>query len=611
MGTRARRVSVGLVASAAIVGLVLRFDPGTLPEVTRYRDDAYYYFSFVRDLATGRGPCVTPGVPTNGVHVLWAAMLWPLYGLFGDRGFVVGAQHLGLGLHVLTAAGLWLLLGKGTRAAVVALLYLGNPTLIVEAQNGQETAIACLATLGLCWGFRRSTWVAAGMATLAVCARSDLVFLVPALGVARFGWRAVAVVPCLVALIAYVGVDVALAGRWLQDSAAPIPWLFAAHFERTEPDFAARLHRWWWYLRPCLLGAPYAVVSPVLGGVLTATVLWGWLRPPWRILPLLLTGLGVAVGASDVGVPLVASLLLLLSRSERRVHDGVESSAALVGFAGIVMLHLFVRTYPRDYYFAPLGVLGSLAFAGLPTRAACVASGLLLLGNVAQWFAPPVLQTWQEQMAMAGRYLRDVVPADEPVGCFNSGIVAFHDAGAVLNLDGVVNHDAYDALRAGALGAYLDRHAVRFLVDSPEQVALDGPWPHSSGVHFGGGFDPARDLVEVARFLVPGIGGSPFTLYWRRGRGRPPEQPSARVLGGAPAVGERRSGVYVLWPASGPARLEMARLAADGAPTAGVRTLLASVDTSTTVILRVDAANPGRHGLFVDGAATPILTVDL
>jgi len=608
MVARWQRAALAAAIAAAALALWLRYDTSSLPEVTRYRDDAYYYFVFVRSLATGQGPCVTPGEPTNGVHALWAVLLWPLWLAAGDRGLVVLAQHLGLCLHALTAAGLLVLLGGGSRAIVVAALYLGNPTLITEAQNGQETALACFATLLLWWGFGRGAAAAAVVAVLAVLSRSDLIFLVPAFGVAAFGWRARALVPGAVALAAYAGVDLALAGRWLQDSAAPIPWLFAAHFELSHPDWSARLHRLWWYLRPCLLGAPFATVSAVFGAALVATSAAPWLRARWHAVPLFATALGYACGARDVTVPLVASVLLLLAAPVRQVHGGAAYPAALLGFAGIVFLHLVLRTYPRDYYFAPLGVLGALAFGGLSSYAARAAAVLLLAGNLWQAATPAPLQTWQEQMAMAGRYLRTVVPAGEPVGCFNSGIVAFHDPGPVRNLDGVVDHAAFEALQAGRLDAYLDSRHVRFLVDSPEQVATGGSWPHASGMHFGPGFDPDADLVEVARFVVPQIGGTPFTAWWRRGRGAPPPPPAGApaVLGPAPAYPGRTAGLYVLWPAAGAGELQLGP--ADGT---GPRRRLAAVEAPTTVVVRVDAPSRGRHGLFVAGTEQPILVVDL
>lgn len=607
MANRRLRLALWTAGLAAVCVLLLRFDVSSMPEVTRYRDDAYYYFVFVRNWASGLGPCVTPDVATNGVHVLWAILLLPLWLLAGDGGFLVGAQHLGLGLHVLTAVGLFLLLG-GARGLGVALLYLGNPVLVQEAQNGQETALACAATLALWWGFgRRRVAIATAVAVLAVLARSDLVFLVAAFGIARFGWRPLAAVPLGGALLAYAGVDLALAGRVLQDSAAPIPWLFAAHFERTGPDTIARLRRFWWYLRPCLLGGPYGIVSPVFGGVLLATTLAPRLRAPWEVAPLVLTLLAAAFGASDVAVPLIGAALVLMPNPVRQAHAGAAYPAALAGFAALVVLHLVVRGYPRDYYFAPLGVLGALAFGGLAPRATAVAGVLLLGFNVWQLRAPPFAHVWQEQMSMAGKFLRTVVPAGEPVGCFNSGIVAFHDPGPVLNLDGVVNHEAFVALRAGALDAYLDANDVRFVVDSPEQLARSGDWPHGSGVHFGPDFDPDADLVEVVRFVVPGIGGTPFTAYWRRGRGAPPPRPlDMRVLGPAAGHGDRPAGVYVLWPAQAPGALELRAL---DAPLPPLRLL--AVAAPTTVVLRVDAPIPGRYGLFRTGEPVPLLTLDL
>jgi hypothetical protein len=608
---RWRGIALGALVLLGVAGVVLRFDGSRLAEVTRYRDDAYYYFVFVRSWVGGEGPCVTPGAPTSGVHLLWACLLAPLAALFGPQSLLVGAQHLGLGLHVLTALGLFVQLGGGARALALASLYVGNPFLVDEAQNGQETALACAMTLLLWWGFGRGIAVASAVAVLATLARSDLILLAAGFAVARFGWRLRAAVPLAVALAVYAATNLALAGHWLQDSAAPIPWLFATHFERTQPDFAQRVQRFWWYLRPCLLGGPFGVVSPVLGGVLTATAVAAWLRARWFFVPLLLTGFGAVLGARDVTVPLIASLLLLgygaLDDVQgRAAHAGRAYSAALLSFAALVALHLVVRTYPRDYYFAPMGVLGVLAFGALPSRLAHVACALWALSQVlALATTPRVAHTWQEQMAMAGRFLRTVVPAGEPVGCFNSGIVAFYDEGPVRNLDGVVNRAAFVALRKGNLNAYLDTHAVRFLVDSQIQFRVDDPWPHSSGAHFGAGFTLARDLVVVARCVVPGV-REPFAVYWRRGRGElPPPPTGARVLGPAPAPRAGRPGAYVLWPAPAPGRLHLGALAG------GASAVVAEVDQPTTVIVRVDAPSAGRYGLFVDAAPAPILTVDL
>ncbi len=601
--TRLGTAAAAVAGALAVVGLLLRIDLSALPEVTRFRDDAYYYFVFARNLAHGDGPCVTPGVPTNGVHALWAGLLTVIAALRGDGGIVLGAQHLGLGLHVLTALGVFLVAGRTRVAAATACLYLGNPFLVAEAQNGQETALGCALTLLLVAARRASAPVFFAVGALAVLGRSDLVLVLAGVSIARGGWRVRAALPLVVAVAVYAVVNLALAGRWLQDSATPIPWLFRAHFLRTGPDAWEHLRHLWWYLRPCLVGGPYAVAGPMWGAVLVALALWALPRR-WRFVPLALTCVGWLMGARDVAVPLLASALVL----GRGAVDGDVARVAryaLGGFGVLVGLHLVVRGYPRDYYFAPLAVLGAVALPALPLHLAWTALAVAAVGTVTALAGPRVDQAWQEQMAMAGRFLREVVPAGEPVGCFNSGILAFHDPGPVLNLDGVVNAPAFAALRAGRLDAYLDAQRVRFVVDSAIQFRRDDPWPHASGVHFGPDFDPDRDLVEVARFVVPGL-SEPFVAYQRRGRGVRPPPPEARDLGPAPACLDRRVGRYVLWSTPGAARLSLRRV--DGI---GDSRELTRVTAATSVVLRADAPEVGRYGLFVGDAGVPILTVDL
>jgi hypothetical protein len=135
------------------------------------------------------------------------------------------------------------------------------------------------------------------------------------------------------------------------------------------------------------------------------------------------------------------------------------------------------------------------------------------------------------------------------------------------------------------------------------QFALDDPWPHASGRHFGAGFDPARDLREIARFDVPGVAGhaagtDSVRLYVRTGRGARPRDPGAtRVLGRAPD-GAR----YCLWSGDGAevlyctaphgARSELAR----GVPGA--------------LVVKVPTPAPGRYILHTGDPARPLLTLE-
>ena len=116
MLTRDRAVVLALAVAAGVV-LWLRLDTGPAPEVSRFRDDAYYFFSWARSVGSGDGPCVTPGVPTSGVQLLWGGLL-ALAAAAGGAGSLPAVAHvLGLALHAATAVAVWQLLRAHGAAA--------------------------------------------------------------------------------------------------------------------------------------------------------------------------------------------------------------------------------------------------------------------------------------------------------------------------------------------------------------------------------------------------------------------------------------------------------------------------------------------------------------
>ena len=129
--TSARVAVLVLLALAAAVVWWARLDLGAMPEVTRFRDDAYYEFAWARSLAAGHGPCVVPGVPTTGVQLLWSTALAGVASGFGVAALPVAAHVLGLSLHLVAAALVgWVLCAAGSRvwcAVAAALLFAGNP----------------------------------------------------------------------------------------------------------------------------------------------------------------------------------------------------------------------------------------------------------------------------------------------------------------------------------------------------------------------------------------------------------------------------------------------------------------------------------------------------
>lgn len=560
-GTSRSRASVALaVAALALAGtaLALRFDTGALPAIGRYGDDAYHYFTWARSVVNGNGPVVSDGVPTSGVHLGHACVVVVLCAMFGAAALESAVQLAGLGLHLLTA---WLVGGAVPRREpwlrlACAAAYASSPFLLTHAQNGQGTSLAALALVVLIRA-RAARWPWFAIAAVAaVFARSDLLLFVVALSaLRREAWWRRLLWPAL-ALAAYAAWNTALAGHPLQDSVAPMPWLVADRFERSDPDPAERLGRWWFWFRPVLLGGPFATASVVGAAALVAVAasalvrgLPSRLRTPARLAALPMVGVAALLAVDDLAVPAVAAVWwAALPRAGPVLRR--PAVALLGGAVLLVFAHDTWRCYPRDYYFAPIAVAGLWLVASCAGRFGPRAARLALLGVLAghalELRVPAPQRPWQEAMVMAGRFADRFVPTGARIGCFNAGIVAWHRPN-VVGLDGIVDRGALDALRAGRLGAFLDARDVRFVLDHPVQFEVGSDAPHACGDYFGAGFDPRRDLRELARFVVPGVdAGRPgtgwFALYARGAAGASTAAPRIADLGPAPGGGR-----WVAW----------------------------------------------------------------
>ncbi len=609
------RAALVVAVAVGLFGLLhgLSWSP---TEIDRLRDDAFYEFAWAANVAAGNGPGVSDGVSTSGVQLLWSTLLVPFAFLFGAAALPVIAPWLGLTCHLAAALLVaWRGTGGGRSFAwpgvAAAFLWLGNPLLVRECQNGQETAVAVLV-LVLLWQQRHASFPRViGLSILAVFARTDLVAFVAAIAALRFragprDYRAL-LLP-VIALAPLFAVNAAIGGGLLPDSGAPMAWLWSANFAATDPTASEWLARQWWFSRPIFLGAPWLLAT----GAGTALLIVQVLRPGaarWRAA--VFVGFAVAVlgtaaaGTGDLVVPSCVVLLGLLSW--RRAGAGATTAAGrleglglLAAAAAILTLHWAVRWYPRDYYAAPLALLVVVAIVRSGAR-----PGLVLLVAALQLI--PILQitaeplVGQRAMTIAGRFVGEFVPAGERVGCFNSGLVTFHadvlrtdaERHGIVNLDGVVNPEALAAMQERALDAALDDWGVRFLLDNERQFARDPAIAHACGRWFGGAFDPSTDLREVARFVVPGH--EPMVLFWRVGRGAAPASSAvARDLGPCGA------GRVALWPAQAGEVLEVE--VADG-----TRLELATVERATTAVIWIPCAQLGTGRLFVRGHSDPLL----
>ncbi len=100
------------------------------------------------------------------------------------------------------------------------------------------------------------------------------------------------------------------------------------------------------------------------------------------------------------------------------------------------------------------------------------AAGLLFMAYTAAYRTTPVYGFYD-----AARWVATHTDASDTIGVFQGGAIGYLSHRRVVNLDGKVNREAFRALRAGRLGAYVQSSGIDFVMDS-EQV-LDrflGPW---------------------------------------------------------------------------------------------------------------------------------------
>lgn len=490
-----------------MAGLALRLIVAWMPisvlVIHTLPDDAFIYFVIARNLAAGLGATFDGVAPTNGFHPLWALLLTPIFGAFSRGDLPV---HLALTVSAVcdTAAGalagwvVWRAVGPELRspAAVIATaLYLFNPRTILESVNGLETGLAALALAAcvLAWQFLRELPTAkraavfGGLAGLAVLARSDLGVIVavlwPGLFTRKILFDADRVLALRQGLIAGVAAVVVVSpwflwsqlrlGTMAQSSGAAIPSLVAYAIQNSDPQ------KLW-----------NGLLFPVINLSLRDTIIYP--------------------GASLI--LLVVSLILVL-RDRAQNSNSNYLWLPVLGALLIIVIHTFVRWYPRGWYFVPLAwtvavAVGPVAAAGLRTQLGKrVAAGLwiglgaIVIAQAIKTINEPELK-WQADMVTGAQWLKSNTAPDEIVGAFNTGIYAYYSERRVINLDGLVDWGAIEARHDKRLLDYFVSRGGGLLIDHREYI-----WSSFSP------FFGERSLELVAELPVADKTYGPIVVY--------------------------------------------------------------------------------------------------
>jgi 4-amino-4-deoxy-L-arabinose transferase-like glycosyltransferase len=479
-------------------------------------DDAFYYFQIARNIATGHNVTFDGETLTNGFHPLWMAILTPLYLLGGDRDLSV---HLGLTIASVLAAGTVFLVyaivrtltGNPWASLAAATVYALHPYLIVEALNGMETAltvfmVALTTLLFLRIAVRSERTSLAGYAWLGVSAglmilaRTDTVFILPPLLLfllvrerGSYRWTSALTTGGLALLVIapWVIWNLVNFGTIVQVSGVAVSDIERQDFLATHgSSFLTQLHHALAVSKDAFFERlPHLYFVP----------------PHGPRVPILLTMTGLL------------ALMLLAPLAPQRRQATRQLGLLLVPTVGIVatlLFHTAIRWHVREWYFAPVALIGAASLGVLVNYVHSVARGtrlawstegrrldlsgfrlplppvmgrfrtlaipalygVIVLG-LATWYGPHRSGDWVPQlghrlnMLEAARWLEVNTDSQARIGSLNAGIIGYFSDRTVINLDGVVNEEAYEARRDGRLLEYVLSKDICYLVDLQDALA--------------------------------------------------------------------------------------------------------------------------------------------
>jgi len=465
-------------------------------------DDAYYYFLTAQNILDGDGPSVDGRNDSNGWHPLWLAVNLIVFSQFDEQ--TDTPIHLSLLLGAVADSFVAIVLFSVLRrfiddkaAAVGALFYAINSMPMLQSVNGLETGLAALL-IALSWAISvraaiRPQFAIAALwgAVFGLCflARTDTALILLPLGVfvlktlpsaRRWPFVAIGVLTALLVTTPWFVINTLEFGSPLaQTSATAVPTAIQMRHELKTPDIPL------WRLSIDTITEP----APWLRGdyfgapAILAFLLW----------PMGVWGLGRAWSSAELRALWLSCVALLL------------------GGVALIAVHTLIRWYPRPWYFVVnaqvLAISLSFCWVFISPRARLVGFGivsaLLLAFGILMWRAG--YYPWQDRQYKASTWLRQQTLPTDVIASMNSGIMGYYSGRTVINLDGVVNPQAFDAITHSRLLDYMREEDVRYFVDFDHAVHNEyGPFLSD---------DYADQLEEIAVIDEPYEGLGSMRVY--------------------------------------------------------------------------------------------------
>ena len=477
----------------------------------RLVDDAFYYFEISRHI-----PEFNVGIPCSGFHPLYLFMVAPLHRLWPPEPAVVGSLWLLVSAQAAGALVLYRLLGRLWAAPIAftgAAVWACSGQLYSVAVTGTEGVLAALFVVLFFARFVRCAAVSVG-----VVSSSDLASLGALCGLAFLARMDSPII--LAPALLWLGVRLVRRGRF---RAAGLLW-----------GCAAALPLAWIAYIYSVTGSPF----PTSGAALRLSgTLGGPLVPWWRVATQAAALIRDAVAyVAPGGWFLAGAILLVMTVGAVGGVWALEGSGAIGDFRQVVrfswlvlggsvlwlMYYALIQGVVQHWYVAQLALLVygvalplmlALMHRILPGRLALTVGAAVSVGLAANSLPRAPLYPQEYDKYRAAGVLNELSRRgrlDKKVGAFNTGILNYFAEVDVINLDGVVNPKALEALAKDDMPRYVKDAGIGYLVEHEFGQAVNLHWLRDDERF------ALTPLIDLTKSYPPyeGHKGTP-TLLWK------------------------------------------------------------------------------------------------
>ncbi|MEM7821691.1 MAG: glycosyltransferase family 39 protein [Candidatus Aenigmatarchaeota archaeon] len=434
-------------------------------------DDSFYEFSISRSIANGKGTTYNGIDRTNSIHPLWIFLITIPF--FLTKNIYLAVNIILLFASVIDAFTLLIIfkltekIFNSKTAFLTSMLYGLNPFIIFQILSGMEVVVSVffvMLSMYVYFSLKdrltiKKAPIIGLVLGLSILARWDNVFLLIAILFCIF-WDKRENLMVGLSLCIIIGSLAVLAFSPF------LLWNFLNFGKITLNSYTAR-----YYMNHGIF--PFFDLKPPTSFSDNLKLI---LENTYRGLGIILHQFGVInfdfLSPTALFPIFIATVFLFSVKHMKKLKVGILYAIFIFSFYCFYFLGVQIR------YFTPFMPIAFILFSiGLQNFCEKFFNNKYILGTIFLFFMGLVIWnathqwnmgyfSWQREIYKDALWLRENTTDSDVIGCFSSGIPTYFSEKRVVNLDGVLNAEAIEALRNKSVIPYMKSKNITIWIDS-------------------------------------------------------------------------------------------------------------------------------------------------